>query len=402
MAITYEFVATDPARHPVTGDKKIAQEIGCINPAMFSVGTVDRYVNHIRDLYSERPPEVVAPLAQHLLKAVLQLETVRADAIEKVLAVIQERGLWVEPAESAGGRAPGIEPAESYEEFVERNKIQQQVEARAALATRAEARPLAKNGEIGNGRPAESSFDNRKATQGGTSAEYQLRRLQRDRPDLYELWKAGEYKSVRAACLAAGFAPVALALTKDPFTSAQRIQEQRGQDWINDLVGALSPGALSATQSAGEVRVFLEELHPDRLRYVLSSLCSRHPEVFGQLLDDMAEDEAASEHWQASESPVPDTTAPAPVPVPTPAPASSGNCHNKVNEDDIRPVPEPGFYGPAALRKAADLNPATLSTAINRASDGEEILLRITKDLPVRFIVHKNRSSSERLEVIRR
>lgn len=43
--------------------------------------------------------------------------------------------------------------------------------------------PLPENGDIGNGR---SRSDNVKPTQRGNGAEYLLRRLQRDRPDLVQ------------------------------------------------------------------------------------------------------------------------------------------------------------------------------------------------------------------------
>ncbi len=56
------------------------------------------------------------------------------------------------------------------------------------------------NGEVGNGR----SFDNIKATDGGTSREYTLRRLKRDDPALAERVMSGEL-SANAAAIEAGF-----------------------------------------------------------------------------------------------------------------------------------------------------------------------------------------------------
>ena len=119
-----------------------------------------------------------------------------------------------------------------------------------------EAGVLALNG----GSRQQGQANNCKPDVHGNSSGYLLAKLARDKPDYLKRWKSGEFKSVRAACLAAGIIKPQsqLTLTKDPFSSAQRIQEQRSQDWINDLVEALSPGALSATQGAGDVRVFLE------------------------------------------------------------------------------------------------------------------------------------------------
>ena len=395
MAATYELIPSDPSRHPVTGDLKIRQAVEMINARRFSASELDRHLKHIQELYDQRPPEVVAPLAHHVLQAALQLDAVRADGLERILAVIKERGLWIEPAESAGGRAPGIEPAETFEEFVERNKIPQQIEARAALIARVEARPLAEHGELGNGRSGKSRVDNVKSTQGGNSAEYQLRRLQRDRPDIYQRYKAGEFKSVRAACMEAGIAPALLTLTKDAITSAQRIQEQRSQDWINDLIAALSPGGLTNTESAGEIRLFLQDLEPERLRYVLSSLCTRRPEVFEQLLEDMTEDEAASEQADKPEPPVA-------VPTPTTTSEASSNGHNMVIAGVIKTVPALGLYGATALAKSMNISPNTLSTAVARSTDGDEILRRLTGDLPIRVLVRKSNPATERLEVIPR
>lgn len=63
-----------------------------------------------------------------------------------------------------------------------------------------EVADLLKNGEVGNGR----SFDNIKATDGGTSQSYLLRRLKRDAPELFDQLEAGAIRSVRAAAIEAG------------------------------------------------------------------------------------------------------------------------------------------------------------------------------------------------------
>jgi hypothetical protein len=404
MRTTFELIKADPARHPLTGDNKIAQEIACIHPARFSAGTIRLHLNHIRELYTERPPEVVAPLAQHLLSALLQMDTVKSAAIEEVLQVIKERGLWVEPAESAGGRAPGIEPAETFEEFVARNQLTAaQLEKREREAL--EAGTLAEHG--GDRKTSRDQANNYKLETHGNSSSYLLAKLARDCPEFLQRWKAGEFASVRAACLAAGIikAQPQLVLTKDPFTSAQRIQEQRGQDWVDDLIGALSPGGISSGERAGEVRLFLEGLEPERLRHVLSSLCSRRPHVFEQLLDDM-QDEGEPQQTPAAveltapiqlEWPQPAPPQPAPEPAPEPAPASS-NGTGKV----VANSPQPGLYSASDLAKATGISRDGIVSAANGKQDGEQILARTLADAPVMVVVRKNNPRTERYEVLPR
>ncbi len=59
-----------------------------------------------------------------------------------------------------------------------------------------EAIPLEVNGAMGNGR---SSPDVIRATSYGTSSDYLTSRIARDRPDILNRMKAGEFKSVRQA-----------------------------------------------------------------------------------------------------------------------------------------------------------------------------------------------------------
>jgi hypothetical protein len=409
MKHTYELMPNNPATHPVTGDKKIKQSLGLIGAKKISAADIEYHLGHIERVYNDRPPEVVAPLAQHLLGAVLQLDTVRTEAIQKVLSVIQERGLWVEPAESAGGRAPGIEPAETFEEFVARNQLTaERLAERARKASRVEAAPLAESGELGNGRPRESRGDNYHSyseSGRGTSSDYLLAKLARDCPEFLQRWKAGEFASVRAACLAAGIlkAQPQLVLTKDPFTSAQRIQEQRSQHWISDLIGSLSPGGISATQSPGEVRVFLEDLKPDCLRYVLSSLFSRRLQLLDHLLEDLAEDD---QHQWEGDAAIP----PAPIhqqesqqelPLAEPAPPAKSNGHGTPVAGVIE-LPAPGFYRPVDIAKALGKRPDSFHSLVCKAADGSELLKRELADTPIRIVVHKDRPPAERCEVITR
>lgn len=66
-----------------------------------------------------------------------------------------------------------------------------------------EIAPLAKHGEIGNGRKNESRDDNIRSTHYGTDTEYTLRRLKRDAPELLVQIESGEL-SVNAAAIKAG------------------------------------------------------------------------------------------------------------------------------------------------------------------------------------------------------
>lgn len=72
---------------------------------------------------------------------------------------------------------------------------------------------LPDNGEIGNGRP--SSCNEITATR-GVSTKYLSRRIARDRPDILDRMKAGEFRSVRAAALAAGIVKPSFQCPADP------------------------------------------------------------------------------------------------------------------------------------------------------------------------------------------
>ena len=100
------------------------------------------------------------------------------------------------------------------------------------VAEHAEAQTLPKHGEIGKGRIRDYNIISNK----GTSIDYLAARIARDRPDILERMKAGDYTSVRAAAKDAG-------IVKDP-TPLQRIQaawkhasledKQKIVAWIQD------------------------------------------------------------------------------------------------------------------------------------------------------------------------
>ena len=100
------------------------------------------------------------------------------------------------------------------------------------------AQPLAANGAIGNGR----SFDNVKATDGGNSQTYLLRRLARDAPDVLERVKSGEIKSARAAAIEAGIIKLVptVRLVPDPARAAASIVERMDRAWCVALATAIA------------------------------------------------------------------------------------------------------------------------------------------------------------------
>ena len=74
-------------------------------------------------------------------------------------------------------------------------------EAQSVQGRAEEAKPLAGHGEIGNGREGRVDVVN---STGGNGADYLTARIARDRPDILERMKAGEFKSVRRAAIEAG------------------------------------------------------------------------------------------------------------------------------------------------------------------------------------------------------
>jgi hypothetical protein len=113
------------------------------------------------------------------------------------------------------------------------------VTLQSAQAQAAKGRPLAANGEIGNGR----SLDNVKATEGGNSQAYLLRRIARDQPELLDqIGPDKPHRSARAAAIAAGIIrPVpTVRLVDDPAKVAASIRRHLSQDQIEALVMELS------------------------------------------------------------------------------------------------------------------------------------------------------------------
>jgi hypothetical protein len=65
----------------------------------------------------------------------------------------------------------------------------------------AEVHPLPEHGAIGKGRHRVDYVHSK--TKGGNSADHLARRIARDRPDILQAMKRGEYRSVRVAAMVA-------------------------------------------------------------------------------------------------------------------------------------------------------------------------------------------------------
>jgi hypothetical protein len=409
-------IQVNPRLDSLTGDRAVKNAVVAIRTNCLSVGELRQRLSELRTVFGDRPPAVIAPIAHKLLAEAMNLESLRSEFVQQILEVIAERGLWVEPdpeiAKLLGGSVQGVEPAESFDEFVEKNRISDRLADRPAAAARAEATELQPTpvgtGVPGPGRGNKTSYNYNRFSEGerGSGADYLRARLARDFPGHLERWKNGEFRSVRAACIDAGIvsASAQLVLTRDPFTSAQRIHEQRSQDWIDDLIRALSPGGVLADDRPGDVRCYLEALPPDRLRYVLSTLCTTRPEVLSQLLEDMADDYQPDLADEPAATAMPESPAPvaAPAaPAPAPAPKASSNGHRKAVMAP-KPAPAPGFYGATALAGALGSEPRTVTAACNRAACDGEILKRLLADAPFKVLLHRDNPRERRYEVVYR
>ena len=94
----------------------------------------------------------------------------------------------------------GIEKFSDIEaKYLERKIAIEAADAAGPLATMSDA---GKRG--GRGNKAIDNVNSFTPNQGGNSAIYQLRRIARDAPDIYEAFKQGEFQSVRQAAIAAG------------------------------------------------------------------------------------------------------------------------------------------------------------------------------------------------------
>lgn len=100
--------------------------------------------------------------------------------------------------------------------------------------------PLPEQGEIGNGR-SDNCNPYSDGPERGNSRDYQLRRLNRDRPDILRRLDAGEYRSVRQAAIAAGIVKPEkrISIAIDPESAARAIRRHFSDEQIDALIEAL-------------------------------------------------------------------------------------------------------------------------------------------------------------------
>jgi len=121
--------------------------------------------------------------------------------------------LWEDFCTTKQPHGLGYSPAHISGIIAERKTVE-------ALAAKAEETPLAQHGELGRGR--DNRVDNVNSNEAGNSATYISRRIARDRPDILQRMKDGEFPSVRAAAIEAGIVkvPTALDLLKRAWAKA--------------------------------------------------------------------------------------------------------------------------------------------------------------------------------------
>lgn len=83
----------------------------------------------------------------------------------------------------------------------------------------------------------------------GTDPSYLASRIARDRPDIHEKMKAGEYRSVRSAAVEAGIIKPELRAPDDPAKLAAYLLKKWDRDRIADLLRALAD-AMTETETA--------------------------------------------------------------------------------------------------------------------------------------------------------
>lgn len=112
---------------------------------------------------------------------------------------------------------------------------------RGVKGVAAQAQPLAIQGEIGNGRSRVANGHSKPVSQqSSNSQERILRRLARDRPDLLEMMKTGEFSSARQAGIAAGFVKdVPSVRLTSPEAVAAAIRKRWSPEQVQALCAAL-------------------------------------------------------------------------------------------------------------------------------------------------------------------
>jgi hypothetical protein len=138
----------------------------------------------------------------------------------------------LEILEASGVKHPTVGQAISTAEHAERgerNPVKTAEQMREILQANAE---YGKLGGRGNKNPL---LPGNKGFRLGNSSEYLARRIARDRPDILERMKAGEFRSVRAAAREAGLVKPTLTIPAEPAGAARIIRKHFTREQIQDL-----------------------------------------------------------------------------------------------------------------------------------------------------------------------
>lgn len=207
-------------------------------------------------LFTVKPPEWVATYLPRYCQSVSD----RADSDCRGLALtvreLQREGFWqrIFPDWETCCQSLFKRPAAWVEQVVEGVRVlhaqghQGEIPREQALAAAADqSQPLAHHGEIGNGRAGESRVADRHSKPANRvsseSWDRILPRLARDRPDVLERVKAGEFKSARAAAIEAGIIkPVpTVRITADMTAVATKLCQHLTREQRIELIDLLAP-----------------------------------------------------------------------------------------------------------------------------------------------------------------
>jgi hypothetical protein len=109
----------------------------------------------------------------------------------------------------------------------------------------------------------------------GNTVPYFIARIARDRPDIMARMKAGEFKSVRAAALAAGIVEPSFQCPCDVEKAAQRLAKHFAGDRLAALIAALQ-------RRIGELSRAMEKSNPGSKKKGLSSIVEPKSEVLAK------------------------------------------------------------------------------------------------------------------------
>lgn len=155
----------------------------------------------------------------------LKYEASYFDKIREGVGILEAQGIsgaTVEQALRVAQQAATVSPLISFEERATKGGLGNVSKGRAASLYYNEAVM------------PQLDYDN------GTRADYLTARIARDRPDILERMKAGEYRSVRQAALEAGIVKPYLQIPYDPERAARAIRRHFTPDQIAALVDLLT------------------------------------------------------------------------------------------------------------------------------------------------------------------